>query len=65
MTFKNFYRINELKNEGIGARTAVYKLLSEGKLVAVKNGRATLITGESVRAYMESLPRAEIGPRQS
>lgn len=61
MNYKKFYRIGELRELGIGGRTFSYKLLAEGRLVALKNGRATLVTGESVRAYLESLPVAEIG----
>lgn len=40
-------------------RTAVYRLLSEGKLVAVKSGRITLIPVAGIREYLSSLEPAE------
>lgn len=47
------------------SRSAVYRALAEGKLTAVKAGRTVLIDGESVRAYLASLPRAVFrAPRQ-
>jgi len=39
---------------GIG-RTTIYERLRSGDLVAVKCGRRTLITSESVHAFVESL----------
>lgn len=40
-------------------RTKVYALLAQKKLVAVKSGRTTLITGDSILDYLENLPRPE------
>lgn len=42
---------------GVGL-TTVYHLVKGGKLKAVKLGRRTLITGESLAAYIASLPDA-------
>jgi excisionase family DNA binding protein len=65
MQFKNYYRIPELKDEGVGGRTYVYGLIAAGKLTAVKNGRLTLVTGASVREYLENLPRAETAQKSA
>jgi hypothetical protein len=43
------------------ARSRLYVLLAEGKLEARKAGRRTLIMGDSLRHYLESLPPAEFG----
>ncbi len=45
-------------------RTATYQAISDGKIKAVKAGRRTLITDESLRAYVASLPPAEINMGQ-
>ena len=47
---------------GEKARSTLYVLLGRGKLVALKDGAKTLITLESIRAYMAGLPRAKIKP---
>lgn len=39
-------------------RSSLYRALAEGKITAVKAGRTVLIDGESVRAYLASLPPA-------
>ena len=44
---------------GIG-RTTLYELIGAKKLDARKCGNRTLITGESLRNYIASLPTAEI-----
>jgi excisionase family DNA binding protein len=46
-------------------RSSLYRALAEGKIKAVKAGRTVLIDGESVRAYLASLPPAVFrAPRQ-
>lgn len=42
---------------GLG-NTTVYGLLAEGLLKAKKAGSRTLVTGESIAAYLNSLPDA-------
>ena len=42
-------------------RTTIYRLIAEGALDARKAGRRTLVTGDSIRAYLASLPVAQIG----
>jgi excisionase family DNA binding protein len=44
---------------GLGT-TKIYELLAVGRLQAVKAGRRTLITGDSLRSYIASLPPADI-----
>jgi excisionase family DNA binding protein len=41
---------------GLGIVT-IYRLVAAGKLVAVKAGRKTLVSTESLEAYAASLPR--------
>lgn len=54
------YRIDDAcRNLGLGT-TRVYELISAGVLDARKSGSRTLITGESLRAYLASLPKADI-----
>lgn len=42
-------------------RTTIYALIGKGVLDARKSGRRTLITADSIRAYLASLPTAQIG----
>jgi excisionase family DNA binding protein len=44
---------------GLGT-TKIYELLAAGRLQAVKAGRRTLVTGDSLRAYIASLPPAHL-----
>ncbi len=41
-------------------RTTTYKLINEGKLVAKKLGAKTLITAESLEAFIASLPNKDV-----
>jgi excisionase family DNA binding protein len=51
---------------GIG-RTMLYEAIGAGKIEARKAGNRTLIPAESLRAYLNSLPAADIrtGQRKS
>jgi hypothetical protein len=42
---------------GDKCNSELYAAINEGHLVALKDGRKTLITVESIRAYMAALPR--------
>ena len=44
---------------GIG-KTRLYELIAQGSLAAKKTGSRTLIIASSMRAYLESLPEADI-----
>ena len=44
---------------GLG-RTSLYELIGAGKIEARKAGNRTLIPAYSLRAYLSSLPRADI-----
>lgn len=58
MDSQRFVSIAEFRAiSGLG-RTRTYELLAQERLVAVKCGRRTLITVDSVDAYLNSLPRA-------
>jgi excisionase family DNA binding protein len=47
------------KASGLG-RTSLYELIGAGKLEARKAGNRTLIPADSLRAYLASLPAADI-----
>ena len=54
------YRIDDARRIlGLGT-TKVYALIGTGVLDARKCGTRTLITGESLRAYVANLPKANI-----
>jgi hypothetical protein len=47
------------------SRSAIYRAAAEGKITLLKCGRSTLVDMASVRAFLASLPRAEIrAPRE-
>jgi hypothetical protein len=49
---------------GLG-RTRIYELIGAGVLDARKAGRRTIIMGDSLRAYLSTLPPASVrAPRQ-
>jgi excisionase family DNA binding protein len=52
------------KVSGLG-RTSLYELIGAGKIEARKAGNRTLIPAESLRAYIASLPRADIRAGQT
>ena len=47
------------------ALATVYQRLTEGTYSAIKDGRATKITTESIKRRRESLPRAQYKPAPS
>ncbi len=54
------YRIDDARRMlGLGT-TKLYALIGTGVLDARKAGSRTLITGESLRAYVANLPKANI-----
>jgi hypothetical protein len=53
---KRFYTIQEVIQIGAWGRTKTYQLIGEGKLVAKKLGKKTLITAESLEELISSLP---------
>jgi len=50
---------NATEQSGL-SRSRLYVLIGEGKIEARKAGKRTLILGESLRQYIESLPAASI-----
>lgn len=54
------YTIQATKHTTGHGTTKIYELIGAGILDARKAGGRTLITGDSVRAYVANLPRAEI-----
>ena len=54
------YRVEDARRMvGLGA-TKLYELIGAGVLDARKAGGRTLITGDSLRRYVASLPKADI-----
>jgi hypothetical protein len=45
---------------GDKSNSEIYEAIGRGDLVALKDGRKTLITLQSIRAYITALPRASI-----
>jgi hypothetical protein len=58
-TGKRAYRIHELKALGGPGRDRAYKLIGQGKLIAHKDGRNTIIFAENLDRYFASLPKVE------
>jgi hypothetical protein len=54
------YTVDEARRIIASGNTRLYELIGAGKLDARKAGGRTLITGESLRAYAASLPKADI-----
>ena len=44
-----------LERYGVG-KTKAYEEIKAGRLKAIKNGRATIITAEAAKAWLDSLP---------
>jgi excisionase family DNA binding protein len=44
------------------SRSEIYRLLADGRIVARKAGRRTLITAQSLHDYIEKLPAATFRP---
>jgi hypothetical protein len=67
------YTINELINAGPLKRNALYREIREGRLVARKAGRSTVVLAGDWDAYLRSLPRLgadvavtePVGPREA
>lgn len=53
-----FYTLKNAVKESSISRSGLYNLLAEGRITARKHGRRLLIEGESLKAYLSSLPAA-------
>lgn len=49
---------------GLASRSTVYALIHDGRLVAKKLGRHTLISAASVTRLIAELPAAKVGPQR-
>lgn len=61
MQVQNLNSVNNTKQLLAIGHSKLYELLSSGTLQAVKLGRKTLVTGESINQYVASLPVATFG----
>lgn len=67
------YTINELINAGPLKRNAIYREIRDGRLVARKAGRTTVVLATDWDAYLRALPRMNVdvaiiepvGPREA
>ncbi len=50
--------------EVVGTRTRLYNELSAGRLSAVRVGRRTMVTGDSLRRWCETLEPVQFGKRR-
>jgi excisionase family DNA binding protein len=57
-----FYRVPDAAREFGLSRSALYVLLAEGKILARKVGKRTLIEGASVRDFLGNQPFASFRP---
>jgi hypothetical protein len=56
MDIKLAYAISELAKAGPLRRSSLYQAIKEGRLVAQKAGRRTIITHENYQKFLKSLP---------
>jgi hypothetical protein len=63
---KRAYEIDELVQQGLGARSYLYKQINAGALRAVKRGRRTVILEQDLTSWLGALPayRPRHKPRQ-
>lgn len=61
MERKRAYSINDLADGGPEGRTTIFKAIKEGRLIARKSGRRTIILDEDYEAYLKSLPVIDRG----
>jgi excisionase family DNA binding protein len=65
MTSPLAYSIPEACAAASIGRSALYEEIKSGRLRAVKSGRRTLITAESLRSWVENLPEITVSaPRK-
>jgi hypothetical protein len=53
----NARTINQVAEDGPLCRAKIYQEINEGRLIARKAGRTTIITDADWEAYLKSLPR--------
>lgn len=57
-----FMSIDEARHYSGGeSKSSIYRALAAGELDAVKRGRRTLVTTESIRRRLRNLPKATFG----
>jgi hypothetical protein len=61
MSGKLAYSIDELQAIHPEGRSKIYEAIKDGRLVARKSGRSTIILADDYRAYLNALPTLEPG----
>lgn len=61
METKPAYSIDELAKGGPLRRSSIFKAIKDGKLVAQKAGRRTIIRHEEYEKFLKNLPVVERG----
>lgn len=56
---KPLYTVDEAAQIMRVGKTKFYALLKTGKISALKNGKATLVTAEAISQWIEALPSIE------
>jgi hypothetical protein len=56
---KAAYTVEEFAKEQPLGRTSLYKAIKDGKLIARKSGKSTIILAEDAAAFLKSLPIVE------
>ena len=63
--FEEFMTVKEARQTIRVGETKIYELLNEGKIVAIKIGRKTLIPKASLQSFMNSCPEYKVDGVQS
>jgi len=64
--YPEFITLDEARRLGGGeSKSSIYRALNAGELHAVKRGRRTLLTLESVRNRLHNLPKATFGSAET
>jgi hypothetical protein len=50
------HTVDDLVRGGLGSRQSVYQLIKDGRLIARKRGRSTIILDDDLQACLRSLP---------
>ena len=61
----NALTIEEAVERSRLSRAGIYRAIGEGRLVARKIGRRTIILPDDLKSFLDNLPPAQIGPSRA